>query len=203
MSLLAVAHGSRDPRAQQAVEALLDAVRARQPGLSVRAAYLDHARPSVAEALAETPDAVVVPLLLSRGYHLGVDLGSVAPSLGPDPLLTTALQDRLAQAGAPPDVPVVLAAAGTSDLAGRADVEAQAGLLAAARRTEVTVAYLTDAPPRLSVRTAVAAYLLWPGHFADRLAEWGARWVSAPLADHPAVAELVLARAQPGRTAPA
>lgn len=199
MTLLAVAHGSRDPRAHDAVERLLDVIRAARPDLSVRAAYLGHARPSFAEALADDPDALVVPLLLSRGFHVG----AMAPPLGPHPLLADALQDRLAEAGAPPDCPVVLAAAGTTDPAGRADVEAQAELLAAARGTDVTVAYLTHPPPRLSPQTAVASYLLWPGHFADTLAGWGARWVSAPLADHPAVAELILARVQPGRTAPA
>jgi len=41
---------------------------------------------------------------------------------------------------------------------------------------------------------AVAAYLLAPGLFHDRLRLSTGTWVSAPIGDHPAVAELVLER---------
>jgi sirohydrochlorin ferrochelatase len=41
---------------------------------------------------------------------------------------------------------------------------------------------------------SVATYLLSPGQFHDRLRQAAATWVSAPLADHPAVARLVLDR---------
>jgi sirohydrochlorin ferrochelatase len=55
--LIAVAHGSNDPRAAATITALMGLVRARTsgaglPGLRVRAAYLGHALPSVADALA-------------------------------------------------------------------------------------------------------------------------------------------------------
>jgi len=40
-----VAHGSRDPRAAAATEALARAVRRARPGWDVRASYLDHAGP--------------------------------------------------------------------------------------------------------------------------------------------------------------
>ena len=39
---------------------------------------------------------------------------------------------------------------------------------------------------------AVAAYLLAPGLFHDRLRRGAGRWVSAPIGDHPAVADLIL-----------
>ncbi|MDR8414855.1 CbiX/SirB N-terminal domain-containing protein, partial [Nonomuraea sp. 3-1Str] len=72
--LVAVAHGSRDPRAAAVVEALLDEVRRARPGLPVRTAYLDHAAPSLGQALAGLGEAVVLPLLLTEAYHSRVDL---------------------------------------------------------------------------------------------------------------------------------
>jgi uroporphyrin-III C-methyltransferase / precorrin-2 dehydrogenase / sirohydrochlorin ferrochelatase len=40
----------------------------------------------------------------------------------------------------------------------------------------------------------VATYLLAPGHFHDQLQRAGARWVTAPLGGHPALAGLVIDR---------
>ncbi len=62
-----MAHGSRDPRAAATVEDLLELVRESRPGLPVRAAYLDHAPPTLAGVLAGRTEAAVLPLLLDRG----------------------------------------------------------------------------------------------------------------------------------------
>ena len=211
---MAVAHGSRDPAAQRAVEQLLDLVREGAGGVEVRAAYVENAEPSLPAALARAgPGAVVVPLLLSRGYHVAVDIARAvraadavaAPPLGPDPALCEALADRLAEAGAPPSAPVVLAAAGSTDPDAQADVRRQADLLAAHRDTPVVGAYATAAGPTVAEATAelagrteepvaVAAYLLAPGRFADTLRAAPATWVAGPLGPHPAVARLVLER---------
>ncbi len=213
-ALVGVAHGSRDPAAQRTVEALLDAVRERRPELDVRIAYVELAEPDLASVLAGIgPDAVVVPLLLSRGYHVAVDIGRravaagarVADPLGPAPALAAALADRLAEAGALPDAPVVLAAAGSSDPAAVLDVEAQAVLLAELRGTPVVPGYATAQAPtvhdavagllhRHRGPVAVAPYLLAPGHFATTVARTAATWVAEPLGAHPALAGLVLER---------
>ncbi|MEU8245126.1 sirohydrochlorin chelatase [Nonomuraea sp. NPDC048916] len=131
--LVAVAHGSRDPRAAATVEALLDSVRRARPGLPVRTAYLDHATPSLAQALHGLTEAVVLPLLLTEAYHSRVDLPAAlnearardprlsvrhGSTLGPHPLLLPALERRLAEAGvrpADPGTAVVLVSAGSSD----------------------------------------------------------------------------------------
>ncbi|MEU8269512.1 CbiX/SirB N-terminal domain-containing protein, partial [Sphaerisporangium sp. NPDC049002] len=88
--LVAVAHGSRDPRASATVEALLDEVRLARPGVPVHAAYLDHSRPSLGEALAGLDEAVVLPLLLTEAYHSRVDipaaLGDDQAALGVEPV---------------------------------------------------------------------------------------------------------------------
>ncbi|MCO8274260.1 sirohydrochlorin chelatase [Actinoplanes sp. TRM 88003] len=125
-ALIAVAHGTRSPAGQAQIRDLVARVAARRPGLDVRLAYVDVQEPKVAELTRVLPDAVVVPLLLSAGYHVRVDIAEavagtsipVTKPLGPDDVLLAAMMRRLPDADA-----VVLAAAGSSDPAWRADVE--------------------------------------------------------------------------------
>ena len=213
-ALLAVAHGSRDPAAADVVRALAGQVRRLAPVLDVRVAFLGHAEPSLPTQLdAAGSNTVVVPLLLSSGYHLAADISGAASSagvrvagpLGPDELLLTALTARLAEAGVPDGTPVVLAAAGSSDPAAAEDVRKQADLLAERLAVPVTAAFASAADPTVpdavaDLRTqtgrpvAVASYLLAPGLFQDQLAAAGADWVTAPLGSHPALAGLVIER---------
>ncbi len=216
-ALVAVAHGSRDPAAAAATDALVGAVRAARPALEVHAAFLDHEEPRLADLVSSLPGApVVVPLLLGAAHHSRVDVPAAlagtrarqAEVLGPDPLLLRALERRLAEAGVPagdPSTAVVLAAAGSAD---PASVAAVRDLAAAWRRTgwwDVRAAFASAAGPTvpeavLDLRAAgapvvaVASYLLFPGVFADAVAAAGADATSAPLADAPEVAELVLRR---------
>jgi sirohydrochlorin ferrochelatase len=147
--------------------------------------------------------------LLSTGYHLTTDIiGSgrrVAGPLGPDQLLVTALASRLADAGVPAGVPIVLAAAGSSDPIATGQVEAQAKLLAGELDAEVVPAYAASGHPtvpdavaglreRYRGPVAIASYLLAKGHFHDSLADSGADWVTEPLGAHPAVAALIIDR---------
>jgi sirohydrochlorin ferrochelatase len=137
--LVAVAHGSKDPRAAATVSELLSGVAARSPGLDVRAAFLDHCAPALSQVLGSAPDqaCVIVPLLLTAAYHSKTDIPAqlaaaaaarpgqpaiCSGTLGPHPLLLAALERRLREAGVPVDdaaaraaTSVVLAAAGSSD----------------------------------------------------------------------------------------
>jgi sirohydrochlorin ferrochelatase len=134
--LIAVAHGSRDPRAAATIEALLGLVRRRAadhgyPGLDVRAAYLGHAAPTLGQALGSIDrHAVVLPLLLTAAYHSKADIPGVLREvrtarprlgvtygrpLGPHPRLLAALERRLAEATGP---------GGTDGTAGPACAEA-------------------------------------------------------------------------------
>jgi sirohydrochlorin ferrochelatase len=123
--LVAVAHGSSDPRAAAAVNDLAGVVTSRArlaglPGLRPREAYLGHALPSV-PAVLESLDGsgeravAVLPLLLSPAYHSDTDLPAVlreaqgrlpglrigyGKPLGPHRLLLRGLERRLAEAGA-------------------------------------------------------------------------------------------------------
>jgi len=217
--LLAVAHGSRDPAAKECVLSLTGRVARLANGTRVEAAFVQHEEPSLTTALAGaateagTDGAAVVPLLLSSGYHLSYDIGAaaraagvpVAGPLGPDPRLVTALADRLDEAGVPGGVPVVLAAAGSRDRRAVVDARSQAAMLAAHRGAPVVAAFASAARPTVDEAVAfladltggpvaVAAYLLAPGLFHDQLWLSSGTWVSAPLGDHPAVADLIVER---------
>jgi len=213
-ALLAVAHGSRNPDAAEVVRKLARQIRRLAPVIDVRVAFLGHAEPSLpAELDAAGSGTVVVPLLLSSGYHVAADItvaatsagARVAAPLGPDQLLLTALTARLADEGVPGGTPVVLAAAGSSDPEATKDVTQQAELLAELIEVPVLAAYLSAARPTVAEavaqlreqtggKVAVASYLLAPGHFQDQLADCGADWVTAPLGGHPALAGLVIDR---------
>jgi len=213
--LLAVAHGSRDPKAQRTVRSLARQAGELAPGVEVRAAFVQNAEPSLAGALAAAAGrrVVVVPLLLSAGYHLSHDIDAAAARagvpvtdpLGPGPALVPALAYRLRAAGVPAGTPVVLAAAGSTDPQAAADARVQAAMLAAHVGAPVWAAFASAGQPavdeavadltaRAGGPVAVASYLLAPGVFHDRLRASGAAWVSAPLGDHPTVAGLVVER---------
>ncbi len=135
--LVAVAHGSRDPRSAATIAALAGVVREQAPGLDVRTAFLDLSAPRLPDVLAALHgaghrDVVVVPLLLGKAFHARVDLPamiaeasgrlprlsvSTADVLGPDDRLPAVALRRLLATGARPDDPslgVILAAAGSS-----------------------------------------------------------------------------------------
>ncbi|MEW2518098.1 sirohydrochlorin chelatase [Actinacidiphila alni] len=180
-TLVAVAHGSRDPRALRTVRELLARVRARRPGLDVRLGHIELNEPLLEETLAGLRGAaVLVPLLLGRGHHVKVDLpdalaaaphlrGLIAAPLGPHPLLATALHARLTEAGWPAPghtapgrtdasgrPAVVLAAAGSRDPDSAADTARTAALLTARLGgAPVLPAYASAAAP--TVADAVAA----------------------------------------------
>lgn len=211
--LVLAAHGSTDPRFAEVVEAIAAQLRTQRPALDVRIGYLDHGPPSIADVVDDA--CVVVPLLLSGGYHVRVDIPEqargcvVADAVGPDPLLATALADRLAEVGYDGQSPVVVAGAGSSDDSALDDVRVVAASLATRLGVEVTAAFVSAGVPRLSEvgPQVVASYLLAPGMFHDAVVAAGAPVTSVPIGAHPAVAEIVLHRYDdcqvPGRTAPA
>ncbi|WTT05916.1 sirohydrochlorin chelatase [Streptomyces sp. NBC_00090] len=149
-TLVAVGHGSRDPRARAALSRLLDRVRELRPGLDVRLAHIELNAPLLDDTLAglaaEGRDAVLVPLLFAPGHHVTHDLPAavaaapglrarVAAPLGAHPLLVEALADRLTQAGWSPEdgtsraTGVVLASAGSRDPRSGAEIRRIAALL--------------------------------------------------------------------------
>jgi sirohydrochlorin ferrochelatase len=164
--LIACAHGTSSPQGAAEVNALRDGIAALRSGLDVREAYVDVQDPDLQAVVAGLPaeeSAVVVPLLLSVGYHVKVDIaravksrpGTVAAApLGPDPRLAALLDQRLREAGVTDNDAVILAAAGSSDATAADNVEEIAGQLRVLRPNRIMAAYGASATP--SVPDAVA-----------------------------------------------
>ncbi|MCW3493066.1 sirohydrochlorin chelatase [Microbacterium sp. SSM24] len=199
-ALLAISHGTASPDGQAAVAALVAAVAARLPDVTVRLGHVDVQQPDVAASLDALPadqPVIVVPLLLSAGYHVRVDLKeqtagragvTIASALGPDPRLVDALLARLAPLEVTPHDAVVLAVAGSSDDRANEDCRRIGAMLGDRLGREVPVGFLAAADPRLGAavattreataresaaresaagRVVVADYLLAPGYFHD------------------------------------
>jgi sirohydrochlorin ferrochelatase len=224
--LLIAAHGTESAAGSATTAALAAAVAAAAPDVPVGLCFLDVVGPSLADALdsADAADGpvVVVPLLLSTGYHVQTDIPAVAAGragvrvaghLGPDPLVIDALAARLAEAGAddagaddagPDDAgpngvrSTVLVGVGSSRPEARPELETAARLLGSRLgRPVVAMTLFEDVRAVLEARPAqVATYLLAEGEFHTRLraAAAGLATVAAPLGTHPALVRLVLAR---------
>ncbi|WP_327172795.1 sirohydrochlorin chelatase [Streptomyces sp. NBC_00656] len=243
--LLVIAHGSRDPRHAATVHALTARVRALRPGLRVETGFLDFNAPSVPRVL-ERLDAegagevVALPLLLTRAFHAKSDIPAVlreararlprlrvrqAEVLGPSPLLNSALERRLYEAGVRPgdkgSTGLVLASAGSTDPEAIAVIAEIARELRHTGWCSVRPAFASASQPRTEDavralradgvrRVAVAPYVIAPGRLPDRIAagaaEAGADVLAGVLGASPELARLLLdrydeARARAARTA--
>lgn len=215
--LVGCSHGTDNLEGRAVVAGILDDVRAARPDLDVRDAFVDVQEPEVGDVVREALTAgqvVVVPLLLSAGFHVHVDIAeavsdphaAASGALGPDDRLVEVLVERLVEAGAGAGDAVVLAAAGSSDRRAVDAVEEVASALTARwPHGPVTVGYGSAASPTVpqavvaardagAARVVLAAYLLAPGFFHDRLMAAGADVVTAPLAPHRHLAAIVLDR---------
>ncbi len=188
-ALLAISHGTGSPAGQRAIAALAAAVDARLPDVTVRLGHVDVQDPDVAASLSALPadqPVILVPLLLSAGYHVHVDLRdeasaregvTVTGALGPDPRLAEVLAARLEERGLRESDTVVLAVAGSSDERANDDCRAVAALLGDRLGRSVTIGFLAAADPRLDAavsearseggRVVVGTYLMAPGYFHD------------------------------------
>ncbi len=213
-SLIAVAHGSRDPRSAATVAELVGRVRERHPCLDVRLAFLDLSSPRLGTVLAGVRSAVVVPLLLGRAFHAKVDVPgvvaeavaarprldvSVTDVLGPDERLERAALHRLAAAGADtddPEVGVVLGAAGSAQAPANDAVATVAARWSRRYRwAGVEPAFACAAAPTVpqavarlraagARRIAVASWFLAPGMLPDKVS-WQARESGAAVLAEP------------------
>ena len=215
--LVACSHGTSSGDGRRAIRALVDQVRAMLPDVRIEEAFVDVQEPAVADVVAEaaaSAPVIVVPLLLSTGYHTRVDIAQAvapyrravaAPALGPHDLLALTIEERLRESDVQPDDAIVLAAAGSSDPAAETDVRAMAARLAELLHTPIAVGFAAGAQPRIDAavaaarangagRVVAASYVLAPGFFADVIADSGADVVTSPLAPDLRIAALVAER---------
>lgn len=217
-TLIACSHGTHSAEGRAAITTLAERVRAFLPGVRVEEAFVDVQQPEIDEVVdrwAPGESAVVVPLLLSTGYHTKVDIARAVArypgravataALGPHDLLVSLLEDRLRTVDLGPADAVVLAAAGSSEPAAAVAVTAVAEALGARLRRPVEAGFAAGAGPRITEvvaqareraasRVVLASYVLAPGYFADVIARSGADAATAPLAPDDRVAEIVAER---------
>ena len=190
-----ISHGTSSPTGQVLIEVLAAEVatdlRIRGIADEVMLGHVDVQKPDVDEVIARLPadrPVILVPLLLSPGYHVHVDLAEAVDraaessrdvrrtsTLGPDPRLAEILADRLPLLKSGDDV--ILAAAGSSDERANESCREMGRLLAAELERPVEVGFLAGGGVPLKdlvgqsrnsgARPVLANYLLAPGFFDD------------------------------------
>ena len=85
-AVIVFAHGSRDPLWRQPVQAVAQAIAARDPSCTVRCAYLELCEPTLAQAVDElvahgATDIRVLPLFFGMGKHAREDLPALMRDL--------------------------------------------------------------------------------------------------------------------------
>jgi sirohydrochlorin ferrochelatase len=170
-ALIALAHGSHDPRSARTVGEIVTTTKRLRPDLHVEAAFLDHNGPDlrvVVDRMVEVghTELTVVPLLLASAYHARADVPAavglaqarhpgvglrLAEVVGSDPSLLTALDQRLLgalQSGHlfEPDA-LVLASAGSTDSRANATISQLAQLWGEQHHLPASVAFSSAAPP--------------------------------------------------------
>jgi sirohydrochlorin ferrochelatase len=170
-AVVALAHGSRDPRSARTIREIVATTKQMRPDLRIEPAFLDHARPgldAVVDRLAAKGirEIVVVPLLLTSAYHARVDVPAAvaaaearhdgvavraAQVLGTDASLLGVLDKRLREALRTARVreldALVLASAGSSDPRSNAVVARLARLWGARHHLPTSVAFASASPP--------------------------------------------------------
>jgi sirohydrochlorin ferrochelatase len=170
-ALVALAHGSRDPRSSATIAELVAQVRELRPDLRIETAFLELCRPSFEKVVAKLVKAgfeeiVVVPLLLTEAYHAKVDVPeAIERATAAHPglqirasrvlgletefleVLDTRLREALSAARVRELDALVLAAAGSSDPLANQAVARLARVWGVAHKLPVTAAFASAAPP--------------------------------------------------------
>lgn len=170
-ALIALAHGSRDPRSAETITALVDEVKSLRPDLRIEAAFLELSKPSFATVVrklvrAGHDEIVVVPLLLTEAYHAKVDVPQILAEaqaeheglrigatsvLGLEACFLQILDERmrtaLKQARVRELDALVLAGAGSSDSLANQAVARLARVWGTHHKLPVTAAFASAAPP--------------------------------------------------------
>jgi sirohydrochlorin ferrochelatase len=170
-ALVALAHGSRDPRSAETIQALVGEVRKMRPDLRIEAAFLGLSKPSFSSVVdrlvkAGFDEIVVVPLLLTEAFHAKVDVPAAIAAveskhenlkvrasniLGLETVFLEVLDRRLRAALKAARVreldALVLAAAGSSDALANQAVARLARLWGTKHKLPTVAAFASAAPP--------------------------------------------------------
>lgn len=170
-ALVALAHGSRDPRSAATIKKLVSEVKQLRPDLRIEPAFLELSKPSfqtVVDKLVRAgfEEIVVVPLLLTEAFHAKVDVpAAIAEAterhpglkvgsssvLGLEPSFLEVLDVRMREALKEARVreldALVLAAAGSSDPLANQSIARLARVWGARHKLPVTAAFASATPP--------------------------------------------------------
>lgn len=170
-ALVALAHGSRDPRSAATIQALVDEVRTMRPDLRIEAAFLELSKPTFGKVVdklvrAGFDEIVVVPLLLNDAFHAQVDVPRAVEEamerhsglkvratqiLGLENVFLEVLDERLRATLRAARVreldALVLAAAGSSDSMANQAVARLARVWGTHHRLPVVAAFASSSPP--------------------------------------------------------
>lgn len=170
-ALIALAHGSRDPRSAQTITALTEVAACMRPDLRIEPAFIEFAEPSFEDAVstlvAEGHDEiVVVPLLLTDAFHARRDVPALVSAaeaqhsglrikvtkvLGLEGALFSVLDKRLREALREHRVreldALVLAGAGSTDPLANQAVQRAARAWGQRHKLPTIAAFATAAPP--------------------------------------------------------
>lgn len=203
-TLIACSHGTSSELGAAAVSALVDAVRDAAPRVRVVPTFVDVQTPALPEVVADHAGrtAVVVPLLLSSGFHVrqdiatavALDAGHVAADpLGPHAAIVDLLADRLTEVDVAAEDVVVLGASASSSPQALVDIDVTAAALSTRLGRRIPVGFVGHCGTRLEDvvagarvagrRVVVVTHLLAPGHFHRAIARAGADAMTRPLLD--------------------
>ena len=170
-ALIALAHGSRDPRSAATINALTEQVSCMRPDLRIATAFLDHNDPGLDEVVDRLvaeghSEIVVVPLLLTEAFHAKVDVPAAAERasarradvqikvtsvLGIESALFKVLDQRLREALSKNRVreldALVLAGAGSTDPLANAAISRAARAWGNHHKLPTIAAFASSVPP--------------------------------------------------------
>lgn len=170
-ALIALAHGSRDPRSARTITALTELAACMRPDLRIEPAFLELAEPSLEQVVDRLvadgfDEIVVVPLLLTEAYHATVDVPAAIESvsarhtgllvrgthiLGIESVFLNVLDKRLRAVLSQNRVReldgLVLAAAGSSHVLANQSVARMARTWGARHHLPTIAAFASTAPP--------------------------------------------------------
>ena len=192
--VIATSHGTHHEEGRQSLQEVREEMAAllneKHPGqYRVHEAYVDVQEPTpgtVAASLAGEQQAVIVPLLLSTGYHTQIDLKKaaeqsaasetlIAAPLGPSAALAKLQRTRLTQIGWEGYGDTVMAAAGSSRPDGRDAVQLQSEIFSTLLSQYVPYGFVADIEPQIEtvveedLADYVSSYLLGRGHFQNHI----------------------------------
>lgn len=207
INIIATAHGTDSTEGRDTIDSMIKCLQLKLanrlgPLLHIYEAYVDVQIPELGEVLEALPSddqTIILPLLLSTGYHMQVDMKeaaknsgieniSIADSLGPSYHLAQLMHHRLIEKGWRPGDRVVMAAAGSSRGEGQDAVARQCTMLSNELAQDITFGFVADIEPRIgqvleqavaektdeNENIFVATYLLGRGVFDTKLSHLAA-----------------------------